>query len=318
MGTGAAVALSAVALSGCVVFQSRPTAAQTGIIGAVRITIHVCASQSSGSPPGSCTYEGNSNSDAQTDPSQLFLGFRVPKGATAPTSFKAAGGALQFKLNRSYTSELQRLAERPGQEWFGYTSRYFAYSSTSGRQSFNAKVAFGLPHVHGAPFASPFRYQVVVGGRQHSGHPHAKAPINCGTSLTSGSAGPNYGFICVDDPPPTALDVGYKLQTRDATIIGGKAVRVARGQSGLAHFELEFAGVSIPAARFTFHATSTIRGASTTPSVKQMIPPSNSTSAIAVTVSVPAGAHAGTYSVTLTGRLPDGEVLSATVPVNVR
>ena len=317
VGTGAAVVLSAVALSGCVVFQSRPTAAQTGIIGPVRITVTVCASQSSGTPPGSCTNQGNSSQNAATEPSQLFLGFRVPKGTTAPTSFKAAGGALQFNFSPAYTSELQRLDPRRNQQWVGYTSGYFSYSSTSGRQSFTAKVVFGLPHPHGAPFARRFKYQVVVGGRQHSGHPHAKAPINCGSSLTTPSSGTNYSLICVDDPPSTTLDDTYKLIVRDATITGGNPVAVTPGQTGLAHFTLRYAGQSIPAARFTFRAATTIPGATASPSTNQLTPKTNSTNPVSVTISVPAGTHPGHYLAKLSGKLPDGESRSATVAVTV-
>src|SRR5437763_1982693 len=134
LGVGASLVATSVALSGCVVFLTPPTAKQKKR--SVVIKVKACASQSGGTPTGSCTNEGNSHNNARSDYSQLFLGFRVPKGATAPTSFSATTGptsggpTLHFHASKSYARELQRLDQAPHkQKWVGYTSRYFLYSS---------------------------------------------------------------------------------------------------------------------------------------------------------------------------------------------
>jgi hypothetical protein len=214
VGSLAAATVGAVALSGCVVFASPPTAKQKH--GSVVITVKGCATQmgASSPPAGSCTTtNGNSSSQANTDKSELFLGFRVPKRATAPRAFDATTGPstggpmLRFTASKSYGGELQRLDKAPrGQMWVGYISQYFPYNAASGQQDFTAKVAFGLPKKpNGKPAIRSFGYQVVVGGRQViSGKASRREPIDCEDSLTTGygaltQSGSREDWICVDD-----------------------------------------------------------------------------------------------------------------------
>jgi hypothetical protein len=222
VGTGAALALSVVALSGCVVFVSPPTAKQKK--GSVVFTVRGCASQSSGMPSGSCTNEGNTQSNAATDPTQVFLAFRVRKGSKAPHSFLATTGpasggpTLHFTFNASYVSELQRLNPAPAPEmWVGYVSRYVHYSSTTGNQNFTAKVPIGLPlNRKGQPVKGTFKYEVVVGGRAFqstTAKPPSNQPVNCMDSLTTGyetihngsGSGHNEAWVCVDDSFSSSL-----------------------------------------------------------------------------------------------------------------
>jgi hypothetical protein len=333
LGIGSALAASAVALSGCVVFQSDPTAKQKGVIGPVVVTVKVCASQmgNSSPPPGSCTNSnGNSNHAASTDPSQLFLGFRVPKGSGAPPSFKATTGPttggpqLHFTASAPYTDELKRLDKAPaGQEWIGYTSEYFSYDSTTGQQSFATKVKFGLPRkANGAPFKGPFTYLTVVGGRQYAGSqikPSPDEPIDCEDSLTTGFGGPgtDFDWVCIDDPSPSAISIAAALLTRDAGIVPGKPVSVAPGKAASARFKFEYAGSATPSAKFTFGATTTVKGASAAPNIKTLTPTSNSTTPVAVSVKVPSAAHTGNYVVKLIAKLADGESRTGTVTLTV-
>jgi hypothetical protein len=187
-----------------------PTAKQKH--GSVVITVKGCASQNGSSPPlGSCTNQGNSQSNPSPDPSQVFLDFRVPKTTKAPHSFSATTGptrggpTIHFRYSAAYVSELQRLAKAPrGQMWVGYASQWVHYDSTQGNQNFTAKVPFGLSRSSKGKFS----YQVVIGGRQFfSSPPPHHQPIDCIDSLTTGyttghnsnGKGHDEQWICVDD-----------------------------------------------------------------------------------------------------------------------
>jgi hypothetical protein len=309
---------SVLVLSGCATFLSPPVATQNQVIGSVRISFTVCASQPGGSTSGSCANMGNASSSpfssgfASSGPSQLFLGFRVPRGASAPGSFGSTttgpdGSApqLQFARSTSYTNELQRLDPAPaGVEWVGYTSQYVDYDNASGDQNFSADVDFGLPErADGSPFAGPFTYQAVVGGRQQGTDP--TEPIDCGSSLTTSWGGPGSATqgICVDDPAAADLDSDSSLETRDAGITPGAAASVVQGGT-----------VTVP---FTFAAATNVPGAAASPSITTLAPTANSSKVVDVSVAVPEHAAPGTYSVTLTARLSDGESRTATTALVV-
>jgi hypothetical protein len=214
MGIGAVLATVSVALSGCVVFASPPTAKFKKKSGIVQITVKACASQNGGSPPpGSCTNQGNANAPAFSDKNQVFLGFRVPSKSKPPQSFSAktgpasGGPKLHFTKSSSYTGQLASNAPAPaGQKWQGYWSQYFDYSSTSGQQNFTAKPGFGLPK----SFTGKFKYKVVVGGRvTGSSSPNANSPVNCMGNLTKLQPDPSNStdFICVDDSASGSLTI---------------------------------------------------------------------------------------------------------------
>jgi hypothetical protein len=202
MGIGAVLASIAVALSGCVVFMSPPTAKRGKH--SVTITVKGCASRSSSpQPPGSCPQTGNSNQNAVTASGkdhQVFLGFLVPKSASAPKAFTAStgpipgGGKLKFKLTKSYTKQLQKGAPAPSsKKWYGYTSQFFAYNQSSGEQNFNAKATFGLPK----GFTGKFAYRAVVGARLAVS---TTTTIRCGKPLTKVSTQNGHEIIiCIDD-----------------------------------------------------------------------------------------------------------------------
>ena len=201
VGTVAALAASAAALSGCVVFKAQPTAKQKK--NSVVITVKGCASQKgSGAPPGSCPNFGKSNSPAGPLASQVLLGFRVPADSKAPKSFTAATGPasgapkLSFTPSASYKQQLQSLAPAPsGEKWVGYWTTYFNYSTT-GQQNFTAKVAFGLQKAT----KGMFKYEVVIGGRANGNpSPNPTEPVNCNGSLTTLNTTGGEHLICVDD-----------------------------------------------------------------------------------------------------------------------
>jgi hypothetical protein len=331
---GAALLSSALVMNGCVIFAATPIASQNGVIGSVRITFTVCATQmGSGSPPsGACTTSnGNSSQAAASAPSQVWLGFRVVAGAIAPASFTSSstgpgntGPQLQFTQSPAYASELQRLEPADaGERWVGYASQYVSYSATSGDQRFTAAVDFGLPKgPNGAPFQGPFPYFLVVGGRQNFnlGTPDPNEPIDCQSSLTMGwgtGTGPSSGehWICVDDPPHDEATV--LLPTRDAGIIPGLTAPATPGITATVPFTFDFAGEADPSATFTFSAATTLPGASAGPRQTMLTPASNSQTAVLVSVPVPRKARPGTYTVTLVARLEDGESRSGTASLVV-
>lgn len=341
---GIALVISALVLSGCAVFSGTPTAAQKQTMGSVAVQFSVCASDTGSSPPaGSCDDAGNSADSAESDPAQLWVGFRVPTGTTAPTSFRSSstgptntGPQLKFTSSSAYTSELQRLEPAAkGQTWVGYVSQYVTYSDSSGAQNFTATVDFGLPrHASGAPFAGPFKYQLVVGGREYDrgssstspAVPAGTEPIDCGTSATVGNGTIENGgedtagvfeSICIDDSSPSSLGANATLATRDAGIVAGARATVGAGATAHASFKFEYAGAA-PGASFKLTATTTVRRTSATPSVAKITPSGNLTKRVVVSLKVPASTKPGTYEVKLKAKLPDGESRTATDTVRVR
>jgi hypothetical protein len=321
------------ALAGCVVFQSEPTGAQQDVIGPVKITFTACASQSGGTPPGSCSNTGNSGNNASTRPSQLFVGFKVPAGTGGPGSFSStatgpsnSGPQLNFTQSASYTGELQRLDPAPsGMQWIGYVSQYVSYDSSTGEQNFTASPGFTLPtHSDGTPFAGPFSYRVVIGGRQYSGSsstPDPNEPMDCGDSLTNSFFDSNADIVCVDDPNQATFDgPPDSAPTRDAGVAHSAPVTVTAGETATMPFALGYDGAAASGASFSFSAGTTVPGTTPSPSSSGVTPAGTGSTPVNVFVPVPAGTPAGTYNVTLTARLPDGEIRSGTdeLVVNAR
>jgi PASTA domain len=332
---GVVAVAAAIAISGCAEFDPShpPSATQTQTLGSVAVTVNVCATldNQSPQPAGSCTQNNaNANEAAQSGPTQLFLGFRVPAGTGAPPTFASSstgptdsGPQLQFTQNPQYAGELQRLEPAPAnEEWVGYTSQYVSYNSASGDQNFTATVDFGLPtNANGSPFAGPFTWQAVVGGREFVANgvtPDQDAPVDCESSLTTGLGGPTGAeWICVDDAYPATLGSDNTLATRDAGIVPGSPTSAVAGTVASAPFTLAYAGGALPAATFALGAVTTVPGASATPSQATLAPATNSSTPVDVSVPVPATTAPGTYDVTLTGVLPDGEQRTGTAQLTV-
>ena len=124
------------------------------------------------------------------------------------------GANLSFVDNPRYASELQRLDPAgDGRKWVGYLSATGSYSETSGPQSLVVAPEFGLAQAaDGSPFATPFAYRVVAGGRAVQATTSGFRPVSCGASLTAF----NDAGICVDSSLPLAL-----IGTRDLGIVAG-------------------------------------------------------------------------------------------------
>jgi hypothetical protein len=199
-GMTAVLVASAVALSGCIVFKSNPTAKQKK--NSVVITVKACASGKPSPPPGTCANQGNGMSSDLPAPSQVFLGFRIPSKSKAPKSFTAktgpvgGGPMLHFTLFSSYKSQLQSNFPAPkGQKWVGYRTKYFNYSDSSGQQNFTAKVGFALSKTA----KGSFKYEVVLGGRAtNNSTPNPAQPVNCMSQPTTVHSAPGEVWICDD------------------------------------------------------------------------------------------------------------------------
>ena len=326
-----AVAAVAVALtmSGCVVFSVQPSASQSQVLGSVRATISVCATQSSSPPSGACNRDDRSDASDSNDV-QVLLAFRLPAGAGSPGSFTStrtgpsnSGPQLTFTKSPSYTSELQRVDPAPaGYEWQGYISQQVTYSHSGGEQNFDATIDFGLPPgANGAPFAGPFIWRPIVGFREPASGPgDASEPVHCGSTIydfyvPSGSQ--NYGGYCADDPSSAQLHSMFVLPTHDARVLPGLPSTAPAGTTAVVPFAFLFAGPSTPAASFTFGATTGVGGTAATPSPGTLVPASDSTSIVKVAVPVPVGTAPGTYAVNLTASLADGETRAGTAQLKV-
>ncbi len=320
---------TALLCSGCIAFQSPPTASQNGWLGSIHVSFKVCATQSGGGPTGSCTDKnGNSSQPATGNASQVWLGFRVPSGTVAPASFSSSatgpsntGPQLQFSQRADYAGELQRLDPAPsGLQWIGYASQYVSYSNSSGDQNFTAAVDFGLPaQPGGAPFRGPFSYQAVVGGRQsETSLADPNQPITCGSSLITlqMNSDATQGWICVDDPPPGSstgqLDSQVVVPFHDAGIEPGAPVTAPAGTTAAVPFTLAYVNTfSNPqGAGFTLSENTTAPGAIATSPVFAIGPTNTSSNMVNVSVRIPVSSTPGAYTVTLTGTMSDGETRS--------
>ena len=299
---GALLAVTA-SSSGCVVFGGG-VSGQPDFIGDYRVGYTICAS---GSPM--CEFAGNTNTLATPATGQGLVGFRVPIDVVpAATATSNGPEALTFSQSPSYAAELERLAPAPpGSRWVGYISAVTSYSNTSGPQRILLEIFSKLPQgSDGSPFASPVATDLRVGARQVTPSAPATRPVSCGPSLTSvfdddpgvGTA----GVICVDD------DTHFTAHLRDLGILAAGAR--ASGQAGtlaVLPYTLRYAGNAVPGADYALTAATTLTGATLAVTPGSLLPPPDSESQALVAVGIPAGARAGSYDVTLTAALANGQ-----------
>lgn len=143
-------------------------------------------------------------------------------------------------------------------------------------------------------------------------------PIDCGQSLTRGTwtaSSPSEGVdqICVDAPAEGEeegeLNSNSTLTVRDAGVIAGPAASTVSGSTASVPFTFDYSGAATGEA-FALSATTSVPGASASPATTTIAGSEGSTGDV-VSVAVPASAAPGSYQVTLTAKLPDGESRSA-------
>ena len=321
-----AVLLGTLALAGCIVFIGPITIVQQDVIGKVRVSFTVCASgdpdASSMETHGGCPDRGNQDTYAESGSRQVLIAFRVPEGTTPPTAFTGSvstGASLAFSRSPTYEAELTTLVPPPaGQVWVGYISAQYEYDNGADgtpAQSMNVSLDFELPRPgDGTPFAGPFQVRPVVGGRTvGTGFPSSRR-VNCGEF---GAFGGETATVCIDSPSPSTTGTNLTAATRDLGIAGTPAAGDP-GARATVPFTARYAGSSDPAASFALSAATSLPGAGATPSRATLAPASDSTNAVEVAVDVPRNAAAGTYAVTLTGRLANGQQRSGTALLTVR
>ena len=303
------VLLGIAVAAGCVVFTPGSVSiTQLQTVGSVQLNFTVCAS---GTVAGSCADKGASGSNAATGTGQVVVGIQVPTSAGLPATFTSTGPeALAFADSPSYAAELQRLAPAPaGQKWAGYLSAVTNYQSSGGPQSAPVSLVLTLGQgPDGSPFVGPLSPTIVLGGRQVTADSPGTRPVTCGgPALTSIFADSGGVAICGDS------SIDAFTTTRDLGIVGGSATG-SGGPGSLASipFTLRYAGTATPTANFSLTATSTLSGATLAVTPGAIEPATNSDNQALVAVGIPAGARAGTYDVTLTAKLANGQTRSRT------
>jgi hypothetical protein len=314
---GAVVTATALA-SGCVVFQSGPTSSQLQTIGDFQQTFTVCASN--GTAPGGCNAGGLSGTPVLTGTGQVLLGVRLQNAVTPPASFTSTGPeALAFTQSPTYAAELQRLAPAPaGTRWVGYISAVTNYNQAGGQQSFPVLISYKLgAGTDGSPFQGPVATEVRLGARQVTATFPSTRPVVCGPgtpALFDEDPDPASGVavVCVDAAPTTST------ATRDLGVLGGSATGSgAPGSLVSLPFTLRYSGTATASANFALAATSTLPNANLAVTPGALAPAANSDTQALVAVGVPAGARAGTYDVTLTARLANGQTRTRTGKLTV-
>ena len=308
--------------SGCVVFTpGSVTFAQQQTVGNVQLTFTVCAS---GTVAGSCAEKGSSASNAATGTGQVLVGIQVPARVGLPASFTSTGPeALVFSDSPSYAAELQRLAPAPaGQRWVGYLSAVTNYSDTSGPQSAPVTLSLTLGQgADGSPFVGSLSPLIVLGGRQVIAASPGTRPVVC--------LDPNLRMPFIENPstPAATLDTcgdgvtvfsAVLSATRDLGILSaGATASGAPGSLVSLPFTLRYAGTASATANFALAATTTLPNATLAVTPGAIAPATDSDNQAQVAVGIPAGARAGTYDVTLTARLANGQTRNRTGKLTV-
>jgi hypothetical protein len=310
-------------LGGCVVFKGPITGVQQDVVGNVRVSFTICASGADDGPGGEsdhpgCLDDGNSgHSDGIPISTQLLIGFRVPRGTGAPQTFTStqptpnppADGPLTLSRSAGYERELERLAPAPaGFVWVGYLSSVYTHDSgavDTPAQQASASVDFVLPRAaDGGPFPGPFRVRPVVGFRRGASNEDFARSVSCGDSLNFGDN--QSSTLCIDSPTGDGYKTDLQFPTRDLGIVAGSAT-ADPGQTVQLPFNANLNGTLPAATTFSVSAATNLPGVSVAPSPAAFTPAANASTRITVPVAIPKTAGPGTYGVSVTARLPNGQ-----------
>jgi hypothetical protein len=303
--TGALLCACAVAISACGVrFDGAPSATQRDVIGDVVITTKLCST-----PEGSCGPIGGDGGKIQS-----LIAYRVPAGAKAPAL--SADNSVAYHRDDDLAEQYEAADHADGMHWFAFVSDVVTIpGDQTVRETIDA--AFALPA--GAPYRGPFAYKTVTGFRQVPSDVLAGDPVVCaGQQNTRGiEESPGAPAASCDED-----DASGSVDTRDLALSAPAASRafvrasIQQGSGGDVPFTATFAGPSSTDADFAMSASVPGLGAATV-SPSRLVPEANSTTPLTVHVDVPAGATPGTYPVTLTARLANGQTRTATGTLTV-
>ena len=306
------LALMTLGLSGCLVIRSEVTT-QLNTVGNVRVDTTFCSSDNS--IASTCPDLG-AGGVAASGTGQAMVAYRIPVGATAPTTITSVSTLVTVTQNASYSSELTRRFPPPAtQKWVGYVSNPQTFN-TAGVLAFELLPEFTLPGAaDGGPFVTPFLYRTVSGIRRAEPPALTTRPVVCGATTTDifsdlwdFGGGPVPTTTCFDSPSVATIPTNVTRSTRDLGVIaGGSSATTAPGATAQLPFTLKYSGTAIAGANFSITASTTLPGAVPQPSLGNLAPPTDSSTQAFVNVLVPAGATPGTYDVTLTASLANGQ-----------
>jgi hypothetical protein len=330
-----ALAASAALLGGCVVITGPVVAPQQDVVGKLRLTFNVCASGFDNGDdvdpeeedhPG-CFDDGNANLNAFSSSDQLLLGIRAPVGTGAPATIVAnpaptppASGAVVLRRSASYEAALAAsLPPAAGLRWIGYMSDPYDFDDGGDdvpAQSAQVAVDLALPATaDGGPFVGPLAVRPVVGARIASGTFPAGRPVQCGPSAFVRND--DDATICVDSPTSGLAGTSINFPTRDFGVVGGKAT-ASPGQTVTLPFGVRGAGALPAGLTATLAAATTLPGVSVAPSQASAPLSNGSNTRVTVPVAIPKNAGPGTFDITLTGRLANGQTRTGVAKLTVR
>ena len=306
-----------VALSGCIAIDSQSRTQR--LHGYVTLSLTVCVSDHNQDTYATCdpdtrtqptgTAEGDNGDDGDEQGSgrgQLLVGYRVPNGTVAPTTFQSTDASVSLTRNQGYTNELTaEFRPAAGFHWEGYLSTDLPFDPTRPADRLTTiSPEFVLPPgANGAPFVGPFRWRAVIGFR-------ATRVDTIGDVLSPTSAVDcdNFFHTCFDSP---SIGVATPIDSpvSDIGIHAGSAVAVAGGETASVTFPIQNfdpAGAPLANRTVSLAASTTIPGATAqTEAPSLLLPASPSvtpTQSTTVTVAVPPNTPVGTYTTTLTAR----------------
>jgi uncharacterized repeat protein (TIGR01451 family) len=287
-----AMAVAAIALSGCGVDKADEHARQLDVVGDVQIATTFCTSGDGDRDAHACaTYD-------RSHRAQALVAYRIPVGSEAPETLSDDQGTLHFARSDTYAAYMQDTYPEAGMHWVGYVSDPQAVAAGT-QGAFTVSPRLTLPGA-GEPFTGPYRYYVEGGYRE------LNDPTDDGTAVVDCDDGPT---SCLASGSPSGED---SLEpTRDLGVLPGGGEPTAEPGGHLSvPFNLRFAGAGLDGAQFDLVASSDLDGAQLGLSQDTLEPEADSEKSVAVDVAVPADAREGTYEVKLTaGATGDSDVI---------
>jgi hypothetical protein len=338
-------AVSAVMLSGCIVFTGAITGEQQDVVGKLRLTFALCASgRDDGVEPGGpnedhpgCPSQGNSPTVLAYGSAgvqyQVLFAIRVPAGAGVPVTISAmpgptppAAGTIAARRNTSYEAELNATKPPPaGSQWVGYLSDTYPFDDGADdvpAQSAQVIVDLELPKsADGSPFVGPLALRPVVGARvvDPAGELSADRPVECGTDPTIMDL--EAYTICIDSPfpgdLPGQLDRDLLFPTRDFGVVAGNAT-ASPGQTVAMPFRVRGAGALPAGLTAGLTASTTLPGVQVAVSQPAAPLADGSDTRVTVPLTIPRNAGPGVHDVAVTARLDNGEARTGTARLTVR
>ena len=274
-----AMALAAIAVSGCGVDKADEHSRQLDVIGDVEVATTFCTSGDVDRETHSCAVFESSHRG------QVLVAYRIPLGSEAPETLTDDGGNLHFSRSDSYSAYMQEALPEEGAHWVGFVSE--PRSAAGGTQAaFTVSPPLTLPDP-GLPFSGPYRYYVDGGYRElSSAEDDGSAPVDCSAPTTSCFAGNG------EDSLQPVRDLAVLPAPELPTVAPGGHVRVP--------FSLRLTGNWTDQAPLPLAASTDLAGATLELDHDTLEPHGDAERPVVADVSVPAGAAEGTYEVRLT------------------